>query len=152
LFHATSKDDKKWPVTHWGEVGRELTQRGFRIVLPWGSPGEREEAVAIAAEVPGATVLPQMSVTDIARMIDACSLVVGTDTGFVHVAHALQKRTVMIFVSTSPSHFGIAAPHRSISIGDGASMPSVSEALRAIDYVHSDPLTAGELGHPANAA
>jgi heptosyltransferase I len=153
LFHATSKDDKKWPVTHWGAVGRELTQRGFRIVLPWGSPGEREEAVAIAAQVPGATVLPQMSVTEIAQMIDACSLVIGTDTGFVHVAHALQKRTVMIFVSTSRSHFGIEAPYRSISIGgDGASVPSVSEALQAIDYVHSDPLAAGALTHPANAA
>jgi heptosyltransferase-1 len=143
LFHATSKDDKKWPLTHWVAVGQELMQRGFRIVLPWGSDGEREEAVAIAAQLPGATVLPKLSVTEIARMIDACSLVIGTDTGFVHVAHALQKRTVMIFVATSPSHFGIEAPFRSISIGDGHSVPPVSEALRAIDYVHTDPRTAG---------
>jgi heptosyltransferase-1 len=152
LFHATSKDDKKWPVTHWGEVGRELTQRGYRMVLPWGSPREREEAVAIAAEVPGATVLPQMSVTEIAQMIDACSLVIGTDTGFVHVAHALQKRTVMIFVATSREHFGVDAPYRSTSIGDGQSVPPVSEALQAIDYVHSVPLATGALTHPATAA
>jgi heptosyltransferase-1 len=142
LFHATSKDDKKWPVAHWAEVANELVRRGYRIVLPWGSSGEREEAVAIAARVPGATVLPQMSVTEIAQMIDACSLVIGTDTGFVHVAHALQKRTVMIFVATSPSHFGVDAPHRSISIGDGHSVPPVSEALQAIDYVHSEPQAA----------
>jgi heptosyltransferase-1 len=151
LFHATSKDDKKWPVTHWAAVGNELLRRGFRVVLPWGSAGEREEAVAIAAQVPGATVLPQMSVTGIARMIDACSLVIGTDTGFVHVAHALQKRTVMIFVATSPSHFGIEAPHRSISIGDGHSVPPVSEALQAIDYVHSDPLDATAAKRPVTA-
>jgi heptosyltransferase-1 len=151
LFHATSKDDKKWPVTHWAAVGNELLRRGFRVVLPWGSAGEREEAVAIAAQVPGATVLPQMSVTGIAHMIDACSLVIGTDTGFVHVAHALQKRTVMIFVATSPSHFGIEAPHRSISIGDGHSVPPVSEALQAIDYVHSDPLDATAPKHSVTA-
>jgi heptosyltransferase-1 len=101
--------------------------------------------------VPGATVLPQMSVTGIAHMIDACSLVIGTDTGFVHVAHALQKRTVMIFVATSPSHFGIEAPHRSISIGDGHSVPPVSEALQAIDYVHSDPLDATAPKHSVTA-
>jgi heptosyltransferase-1 len=149
LFHATSKEDKKWPVAHWAAVGNELVRRGFRIVLPWGSSGEREEAVAIAAQVPGATVLPQMSVTEIAHMIDACSLVIGTDTGFVHVAHALQKRTVMIFVATSRSHFGIEAPHRSVSIGDGHSVPPVSEALQAIDYVHSDPLATPASTHSA---
>ena len=139
FFHATSKDDKKWPLSHWVSVGHELVQRGFRVVLPWGSAGERAEAEQIAAQVPGSTVLPKMSVTEIAQMIDACALVVGTDTGFVHLAHALQKRTVMIFVATSPSHCGIESPYRSISIGDGQSVPSISAAIEAIDYVHSDP-------------
>ncbi|RKT26377.1 heptosyltransferase-1 [Paraburkholderia sp. RAU2J] len=136
FFHATSKDDKKWPLSHWVAVGLELAGRGFRVVLPWGSDAERVEAEKIAAQVPGANVLPKMSVTEIAQMIDACALVVGTDTGFVHLAHALQKRTVMIFVATSPSHCGVESPNRSISIGDGQSVPPVSAALDAIDYVH----------------
>jgi ADP-heptose:LPS heptosyltransferase len=88
-----------WPLNHWVAVGRELAGRGFRVALPRGSAGERAEAEQIAAQVPGSSVLPKMSVTEIARMIDACALVVGTDTGFVHLAHALQKRTVMIFVA-----------------------------------------------------
>jgi heptosyltransferase-1 len=137
FFHATSKDDKKWPLNHWVAVGRELAGRGFRVALPRGSAGERAEAEQIAAQVPGSSVLPKMSVTEIARMIDACALVVGTDTGFVHLAHALQKRTVMIFVATSPSHCGIESPYRSISIGDGRSAPPVRAALDAIDYVHT---------------
>ncbi|OLL33119.1 lipopolysaccharide heptosyltransferase I [Burkholderia sp. SRS-W-2-2016] len=138
FFHATSKDDKKWPLAHWSALGRELAERGFRVVLPWGSDGERAAAEQIAAEVPGATVLPRMSVTEIAQMIDACALVVGTDTGFVHLAHALQKRTVMIFVATSPSHCGIDAPYRSVSIGDGQSVPPLSAALEAIDHVYAN--------------
>jgi heptosyltransferase-1 len=138
FFHATSKDDKKWPVGHWVAIGRELAQRGFQLVLPWGSEGERLEAEQIASQLPGATVLPKLSVTEIAQMIDACSLVVGTDTGFVHLAHALQKRTVMIFVATPPSHYGIESPFRSISIGDGQSVPPISAALEAIDYVHTE--------------
>jgi heptosyltransferase-1 len=142
LFHATSKDDKKWPLTHWAVVGGELARRGFRVVVPWGSEGERIEAEQIAAQVPGSTVLPKMSVTEIAQMIDACALVVGTDTGFVHLAHALQKRTVMIFVATSPSHCGVDAPFRSMSVGDGFSVPPISAVLEAIDYVHSEPRTA----------
>lgn len=151
LFHATSKDDKKWPLTHWAAVGRELTQRGFHVVLPWGSEGERAEAEQIASQVPGSAVLPKMSVTGIAQMIDACALVVGTDTGFVHLAHALQKRTVMIFVSTSPAHCGIESPFRSISIGDGHSVPPISAALEAIDYVHGEPRVA-DLQHGSTTA
>ncbi|MFL9934725.1 lipopolysaccharide heptosyltransferase I [Paraburkholderia sp. RL18-103-BIB-C] len=149
LFHATSKDDKKWPLTHWVAVGRELAERGFRVVLPWGSAGERAEAEQIAAQVPNSTVLPKMSVTEIAQMIDACSLVVGTDTGFVHLAHALQKRTVMIFVATSPSHCGVESPYRSISVGDGRSVPPVSATLAAIDYVHSEPQESAVQQHSA---
>jgi len=151
FFHATSKDDKKWPAAHWIETGLELSRRGFRIVLPWGSPGERVEAEQIAAKVPGATILPKLSVTEIAQMIDACSLIVGTDTGFVHLAHALQKRTVMIFVATTPDHCGIDSPYRSISIGDGRSVPTVNAALDAIDYVHSGP-NALEESHGSAAA
>jgi heptosyltransferase-1 len=150
LFHATSKAEKKWPLTHWVAVGRELSERGFHVVLPWGSAGELAEAEQIAAQVPGAIVLPQMSVTEIAQMIDACALVLGTDTGFVHLAHALQKRTVMIFVATSPSHCGVETPYRSTSIGDGRSVPSVSAALEAIDYVQAtEPVLAMQHGSAA---
>ncbi|MGF6998197.1 lipopolysaccharide heptosyltransferase I [Paraburkholderia sp. GAS32] len=152
LFHATSKDDKKWPLPHWVAVGRELAQRGFHVVLPWGSEGERAEAEQIASQVPGSTVLPKLNVTEIAQMIDACALVVGTDTGFVHLAHGLQKRTVMIFVATPPSHFGIEAPFRSISIGDGHSVPPIAEVLEAIDYVHSEPRAAVAIQHGSAAA
>ncbi len=143
LFHATSKDDKKWPATHWAAITHDLMRRGFQVVLPWGSPAEREEASEIAALAPGATLLPPMGVTGIAQMIDQAALVIGVDTGFVHLAHALLKRTVMIFVATEPQHFGVEAPFRSISIGDGRSVPPIEEALRAIDYVHTDPNTVG---------
>ncbi len=139
LFHATSKDEKKLPATHWAAIARSLIERGYAVELPWGSPRERIEAGAIAALVPEASLLPPMDVTGIARMIVRASLVVGVDTGFVHLAHALQKRVVMIFVSTSPEHSGVKAPFRSISVGDGQSVPPVDEVLRAIEHVHTEP-------------
>jgi heptosyltransferase-1 len=139
LFHATSKDEKKLPATHWAAIARNLIERGYAIELPWGSPAERIEAGAIAALVPEASLLPPMDVTEIARMIVRAALVVGVDTGFVHLAHALRKRTVMIFVTTSPEHSGVEAPFRSISVGDGQGVPPVDEVLRALEYVHTEP-------------
>jgi heptosyltransferase I len=152
LFHATSKDDKKLPATHWAAIARNLIERGYAVELPWGSPAERVEASAIGALVPEATLLPPMNVTEIARMIDRAALVVGVDTGFVHLAHALHKRAIMIFVSTSREHFGIEAPFRSTSVGDGLNVPPVDEVLRAIEYVHTEPGAAAAGGATVAAA
>jgi heptosyltransferase-1 len=57
----------------------------------------------------------------------------------------------MIFVATSPSHCGIEAPFRSISIGDGQSVPSIDEALEAIAYVNTAP-NAAAMQHGSAAA
>ncbi|MDR5762545.1 lipopolysaccharide heptosyltransferase I [Caballeronia sp. LZ035] len=140
LFHATSADVKKWPKEHWGEVGRWLVARGYTIALPWGTEGERGEAQAIAAIVPGAIVLPKVTVEECAHWIDASELVVGTDTGLVHLAHAMQRRTVMLFAATSREHFGIDAPGRSVSVGDHGAPPDVPQVLAAIESVmHGAP-------------
>jgi heptosyltransferase-1 len=152
LFHAASKDDKKWPAAHWIAVARELVQRGFHVVVPWGSPAERAEGLAIVEEVEGAELLPQLSVTEIAQVIAASDFVIGVDTGFVHLAHALGKRTVMIFIATSRETFGNNVPFRSVSIGEGNSVPPVAEALAAIDHVHADPLAVDGQGQSVAAA
>ncbi|HEY1611746.1 MAG TPA: lipopolysaccharide heptosyltransferase I [Paraburkholderia sp.] len=136
LFHATSKDEKCWPVEHWVALGCELAARGVRVELPWGSEAERERAVEIASAVPRALVLPSLTVTQIAQRIEDVSFIVGTDTGFVHLAHALMKPTVMVFVATSPGHCGVDAPGRSISVGDGAHVPPVAHVLDAVLRVH----------------
>ncbi|PLZ00375.1 lipopolysaccharide heptosyltransferase I [Burkholderia sp. WAC0059] len=136
LFHATSKDEKKWPVAHWGELGRELVSRGLRIELPWGSAHEHATALEIAALVPGAAVLPKLSIAELAQRIEDAALVVGTDTGLVHLSHALLRPTVMIFVATSADHCGVHAPQRSVSIGNGRYVPDVAQAIDAINQVY----------------
>jgi heptosyltransferase-1 len=135
LFHATSATEKKWPIERWVAIGSELVARGYHIVLPWGSEGERAEAAAIAAGVPQAEVLPRLTVTECAQRIAAAALVVGTDTGLVHLACALERPTVMIFAATSRSHFGIDHPGRAVSVGDEGHPPSIDAVRQAIDSV-----------------
>lgn len=151
LFHATSKPEKRWPVAHWIALGRHLTARGLSVELPWGSDEEHATALEIASAVPRASVLPKLTVTQVAQRIEDASLVVGTDTGFVHLAHALRKPAVMVFVATSPDHCGIRAPRRSISVGDGVQVPSVAQVSDAIDDVYR-PLEPPVSAPPAAAA
>ncbi|WP_250515258.1 lipopolysaccharide heptosyltransferase I [Caballeronia sp. INDeC2] len=149
LFHATSADVKKWPKEHWAEVGRWLAARGYSIALPWGTEREQGEAQAIASLVPGAVVLPKLSVVECAHWIQASELVVGTDTGLVHLAHALQRRTVMLFAATSREHFGVNDPGRSVSVGEEGAPPDVPQVLAAIESVTSSQ--SQPFSHPAES-
>lgn len=139
LFHATSNEDKKWPCAHWRRLSHGLVERGLRTVLPWGSPSEREEAVAIANGIPGATVLPRLSVLEIAQHIDQAALVVGTDTGLCHLACAVGIPTAMVFAATSPRHCGIDVPGRGVSVGDDGAPPSPTQVERAIESIWTPP-------------
>ncbi|PCE29143.1 lipopolysaccharide heptosyltransferase I [Burkholderia ubonensis] len=135
MFHATSNDDKRWPVECWAALATRMMARGVRVLLPWGSPAEREVAQAIAARAPGAAVLPAMSVRQLGATIGRAALVVGVDTGFVHMAHALRRPTVMIFVATSREHCGIGGAPHALSVGEEGAAPSVDEVLQAVDTV-----------------
>jgi heptosyltransferase-1 len=55
LIHGTAQARKLWPVPHWVQVARSVRDRGFDVMLPWGSGAERARSEAIAAAAgPGA--------------------------------------------------------------------------------------------------
>jgi heptosyltransferase-1 len=135
LLHATSKDAKKWAHDDWAATARHLAQRGFNVVLPWGSATEQAAARAIADDAPGATVLPRLSVLEVSRHIERAALVVGTDTGFTHLAHALERPTVLILSATSRESIGIDTPGRAVTVGDAGRPPALHEVLDAIEGV-----------------
>ncbi len=135
LFHGTSKDDKKWPNEGWIASARHLLLRGLNVMLPWGSEKEHQAAQAIATQVPGVTVLPRLSVLEIARYTARAALVLGTDTGFTHLAYALERPTVLILTATTRDTIGIAHPERAITVGDAGQSPSTRAVFDAIDAV-----------------
>jgi heptosyltransferase I len=153
LLHATSKVAKQWAHEDWAATARHLVQRGFHVVLPWGSANEQAAAVAIAADAPGTTVLPKLSVIEVARHIERASLVVGTDTGFTHLAHALERPTVLILCATTRESIGIDTPGRAVTLGDVWQPPALRDVLDAIEVVTSTQtgLLSPHTGHAAFA-
>ena len=134
LFHATSNPDKKWPANHWAALATQMMARGLRVLLPWGSAAEHDDAQDIAARAPGSVVLPAMTVREPARRSAGLRSWWGSIRGS-YMAHALQRPTVMIFVATSRHHCGIGGAPNALSIGEPGMMPSVDEALDAIGTV-----------------
>jgi ADP-heptose:LPS heptosyltransferase len=93
--------DKRWPVERFGELGRILYDRGFDVVII-GGPQESAVARAIQKRVPQARDLTGR--TDFARIAvlgAKAALVVGNDTGPLHLAAAAGAPTVVLFSSAS---------------------------------------------------
>lgn len=115
LLHGTSWESKKWPVASWIETARALVARGFTPVTTWSSPAERAVAEAIAAAVPETAVITRSPLTTIAAEIARATLVIGADTGLMHLASAFGLPTIAIFLATQPGLTGPLGP-RSVAL------------------------------------
>jgi len=134
LLHATARADKEWPEANWRMLAASLGT-GIDLVVPYGTPTERERAVRIAAATPRARVPERAPIDEVARLIAGASFVVGVDTGLLHLASALGVPLVAIFCASEPT---LTAPLGSGPItvlgakGAAPSVADVADAIRAL--------------------
>jgi heptosyltransferase-1 len=103
---------KQWPSNHFAELAKALRHAGCRVLINAAAPDEpiaAEIAVRSGAEVLACT-LPQLIA--LCRRVD---LVLGGDTGPVHLAAALGRRVVALFGPTDPARNG---PYFPVSEGN----------------------------------
>ena len=139
LLHATSRADKMWPDSNWIELGTQLQGRGVDVVLPWGNNPERDTSQRLAKALRGAIVPPAMSLTDAATVLGQARAVVGVDTGLAHLAVALSRPTIGLYITTQPSLTGLFGGPNAINIGGGSeeapSVPDVEVVWSALNAV-----------------
>lgn len=130
--HATSRASKLWPEDRWRALLQGLAGAGLAILLPWGSDDERARSERLAAGIDGASVPPRQSLRAWAGMLARAELVVGVDTGLVHLAAALQVPTIALFTATDPAGAGvaIAGPHAR-DLGGNGTLPSLDDVRAA---------------------
>jgi heptosyltransferase-1 len=97
LLPGAGRPEKQWPAERWREVARALAPRA--LVL-WG-PGE--EALAQAA---GGRMAPPTSLRSLAAFLRDAALVVGGDTGPLHLAAALGTPVIGLYGPTDPRRNG----------------------------------------------
>ncbi|HKR66636.1 MAG TPA: lipopolysaccharide heptosyltransferase I [Thermoanaerobaculia bacterium] len=94
---GAGKANKLWPVTRF----RELAQRlGDRVLVTWG-PGERDLAEQI-----GARLAPPTNLRELAWILRHARLVIGGDTGPLHLADALGTKVIGLYGPTDPRRNG----------------------------------------------
>lgn len=138
LLTATSRDDKLWPEAHWITLGAQLHAAGLCSVLPAGSPRERERAERIAAAIPGAIVAPPCDLDTLAALFAAARATVGVDTGLTHLAAALNRPVVALYVATDPGLTGVHAGPQAVNLGGIGQLPTPDGVLHTLQRVMAE--------------
>lgn len=118
-IHATTRVDKHWKEDYWQEVIRELSIQGIEVRLPWGNAQEWERAVRLAETNTNVTVLPKLSLTELAEQIAGAKAVLSVDTGLSHLAAALDKQNVILYGATDPKLIGAYGKNQHYLTGNG---------------------------------
>lgn len=135
LLHATARSEKAWPEAQWIGLARALAAAGDVIVLPYGDAAEQARSERIAAAVERAIVPPRRSLDAVARMLAGARVVVGVDTGLLHLAAALAVPVVAVFVATDPALTGPLGEGPLAVCGDASAAPDASAVLSAVARV-----------------
>jgi heptosyltransferase-1 len=129
FFHGTARAAKKWAPANWIALGQALAP--LQILLPWGSPGEKAEAEALAAALPNARVLPRLSMMDAVELARHTALAVGVDTGLTHIAAAFVRPTVEIYCDSPRWKTEGNWSPRIVNLGDTGAPPPAGEVVDA---------------------
>ena len=100
---------KQWPAVRFGALAQALADRGFEVLVntATGTAGERDAIARAVVEASGgaARLLPA-SVAQLVAVTRRAAVVVGGDSGPVHLAAAFRVPLVALFGPTDPARNG----------------------------------------------
>ena len=121
--------DKRWPVEKFGELGQILYAQGYDIVI-LGGPQESALARAIQRYVVKARDLTgRTDFANIALIGAKAALIVGNDTGPLHLAAATGASTIVLFSKASDPV--LSAPRGHVTVLQSADLSQLAVATVA---------------------
>jgi heptosyltransferase I len=97
---------KTWSVARYGELAERIAREvSARSLVVWG-PGEESLAHAIGEASRAVTVAPPTDLRELAYLLAGAEVVIGGDTGPVHLAAALRIPVVGLYGPTDPGRNG----------------------------------------------
>jgi heptosyltransferase-1 len=96
---------KEWPVERYGAVAAQLGRAGFGVVVN-AVPGSDPVAEGMVAASEGSARAVPCSVGQMISLMRRAALVIGGDTGPLHLAAALERSVLAIYGPTNPERNG----------------------------------------------
>ncbi|SLM61355.1 MULTISPECIES: lipopolysaccharide heptosyltransferase RfaC [Dickeya] len=126
FLHATTRDEKHWPETHWRELIALTAPTGLRILLPWGAEHEHQRAQRLAEGFAHVEVLPKLTLEQVAAVLAGAQVVVSVDTGLSHLTAALDRPNITLYGPTDPGLIGGYGKNQTAVISCNNKMDSIS--------------------------
>jgi heptosyltransferase-1 len=144
ILPGAGRHSKVVPVPTLAAAARSLLRTGLHVVVAWG-PGERQRATAVAETAGGGVALaPPTGLLELTHLLGSADLVVGGDTGPIHLAASLGTPTVGVYIATDPERngpLGDAVRVVSAARSNGA-RPTGSSWARQVRTVGADEIVA----------
>ena len=135
-FHATSREDKEWPLALWDRFIPHMAKHGISLLLPWGNAREQQRAQQLSDSHPNAICLPRCSLSELAALTQQATAVIGMDTGLMHIAAALNKSGIALYPVTQPKLTGVLTaepqPIESLSGAESLDVERVCNKMLAL--------------------
>jgi heptosyltransferase-1 len=115
LHYGTTWGTKLWSLECWQQLAQRLLDESALLpILTWGNDAEQRAAQSIADATAGrAVVWPRGSLPELVALLERVDIVVGCDTGPIHIAAALGTPTVSVYRVTDGQRNGpVGAQHR----------------------------------------
>lgn len=139
VLHAGGISGRRWPESHFANVGDALAERGFTIVLT-GTSAEAPIIETVRSRMHHSTVslAGQTDLGTLAAALDGAAVLVSNDTGVSHLAAACHVPSVVIFTSADPAEWAPldAVRHRVVLENDATTervMAEVTDLLAAAE-------------------
>lgn len=111
---GASRPDKMWPTEHWIEFLKPLAEKGWGVVLNGHGKYETDVAHKIESSVSSENILNLAGKMDLYQILAAagqCDIVVGNDTGPMHLATLQFIPSVIISDYILPKEVGYNTPN-----------------------------------------
>ena len=130
IFCGSAQHRKLWSVGNWIKVIRHIQQHGLKVEFTWGSQKDLDICQKIQAEA-GGEILPKMELNELVSQLGKTRLVIGVDTGLMHLGASLEVPLIAIFGASDPLKTGPLG-HGAIKVcGSSTTFPAPEEVTRS---------------------
>jgi heptosyltransferase-1 len=135
---------KVLPTSTLGRVAADLSGADLDVLVIWG-PGEKERAAEVVnAAGRGTFLAPPTDIEEMASLLGEAAVVIGGDTGPVHLAASFATPTLAVFLASDWRRNGPIGERTATVSGaaDGPGRPTGTARVRPARAVASDEIVA----------
>jgi ADP-heptose:LPS heptosyltransferase len=104
---GTAREEKFWPAERWAEVIDDLAATSSVLLTGTNAGLERPHLDRLRSllRVPVTDLTGQLSLVQLAALIQRCDLALGVDSMAMHLAAMFERPQVVLFGPTNPFHW-----------------------------------------------